>query len=378
MSKHADPKAAEATGTAIVQIEDITPDNAPAIFGHNSLGRFVELARAAVIGEVPDLTTDKGRKRIASLAAQVARSKTAVDGAGRAYLKRLKEMPKTIEAELREFTADMDALRDEVRKPLNDWEADQEKAKAVVQEAMDELTNYYTLPAEGCDSQAIRFRYAQLQSPAPTVEVFGDRLEEAVTKQQYGLGILSKALDDRLKYESEQAELEELRKQAAERAEKDRIEAAARQAVEDERQRVAQQQQAERDAATQRIQQAEQQAREAEERAHQEAQKRKMAEQSAESERIAAEQRELMAADQARQQELRRQQQEQAEQQRQAQAREANRAHCGAINKDALDALLAVNMSGDGQPESYLSAAEAKAIVTAIIRGQIPNVAIQY
>lgn len=367
MSKHADPKTAEATGTALLKIEDITADNAPAIFGHNSLSRFVELARAEVVGEVPDLTTDKGRKRIASLAATVARSKTAVDAAGRAYLKKLKEMPKGIEAELREFITAMDALRDEVRAPLNEYEAEQEAKKAVVQEAMDELTNYYTLPDEGCDSQAIRFRYAQLQSPAPTVEVFGDRLEEAVTKQQYGLGILSKALDERLKFEKDQEELVESRRKIAALEEEARIKAAADKAVEDERQRVAQEQQAQRDEDARKV-------READERAQRAEQGRQAVERQAELERQQSAQRE----EQARLDEQRRQQDEAAEAKRQQEAREANRAHCGAINKAALEALLAVNMSADGQPESFLSQAEAKAIVTAIIRGQIPAVGITY
>lgn len=367
MSKHADPKTAEATGTAIVTIEDVTIDRAPAIFGHNSLSLFVQAVRAEVIGEVPDLTTDKGRKRIASLAATVARSKTAVDAVGRAYLKQLKGLPKIIEAELREFEADMNAVRDEVRKPLNDLEAEQEKAKAVVQEAMDELTSYYTLPAEGCNSQAIRFRYAQLQSPTPTVEVFGERLEEALTKQQYGLDILSKALEERLKFESDQAELVESRRKIAALEEEARIKAAADKAVEDERQRVAQEQQAQRDEDARKV-------READERAQRAEQGRQAVERQAELERQQSAKRE----EQARLDEQQRQQAEADEANRLREEREANRAHCGAINKAALDALLAVNMSADGQVESFLSAAEAKAIITAIIRGQIPAVAIQY
>lgn len=366
MSKHADPKTAEATGTAIVKIEDITPDNAPAIFGHNSLSRFVDMVRAEVVGEVPDLTTDKGRKRIASLAAQVARSKTALDGTGRAYLKKLKEMPKGIEAELRDFITAMDALRDEVRKPLNEWEAEQSAAAAVIQDAIDELVNYYTLP-EDCDSQAIRFRIAQLEAPVPTVEVFGDRLEEAEMKRKHGIAMLTEALEKRKKYEAEQAELVENRRKIAALEEEARIKAAADKAVEDERQRVAQQQDQERIAAQQRVQQAEQRAQQAE-------QDRIAADQRAEQERKQADQR----AEQARLDEQRRKQEEQAEQQRQAQAREANRAHCGAINKAALEALLAVNMSAEGQVESFLSEIEAKAIITAIIRGQIPAVAITY
>lgn len=373
MSKHADPKTAEATGSAIVKIEDITADNAPAIFGHNSLNRFVDMVRAEVVGEVPDLTTDKGRKRIASLAAQVARSKTALDGAGRAYLKKLKEMPKGIEAELREFIAAMDALRDEVRKPLNEWEAEQEAAKAVVQEAIDEIVNYYTLP-EDCDSQAIRFRIAQLEAPLPTIEVFGDRLEEAEMKRKHGIAILMEALDKRKKYEAEQAELVESRRKIAALEEEARIKAAAEKAVEDERQRVAQQQEQERAAAQERIRQAEQETLEAQRLVQQAENDRIAAEQRAERERQQADQR----AEQARLDEQRRQQEEQAEQRRQAQAREANRAHCGAINKAALEALLAVNMSTEGQLESFLSETEAKAIITAIIRGQIPAVAITY
>lgn len=367
MAKHEDPKAAEATGTAIVTIEDVTIDRAPTIFGHNSLSRFVEAVRAEVVGEVPDLTTDKGRKRIASLAATVARSKTAVDGVGRAYLKQLKGLPKIIEAELREFEADMNAVRDEVRKPLNDWEAEQEKAKAVVQEAMDELTNYYTLPAEGCDSQAIRFRYAQLQSPAPTAEVFGDRLEEALTKQKYGLDILSKALDERLKFEKDQEELERLRKEAAERAEQDRIKAAADKAVDDERQRVADEQKAQREADALRIQQADERAKKAE-------QDRIEAEQRAENERKQSAQR----AEQARLDEQKRQQDAADEIIRQQKAREANRAHCGAINKAALEALVACNLAPGSEQGLFLREAEAKVIIAAIGRGQIPAVSIQY
>lgn len=373
MSKHADPKAVEATATALIKIEDITADNAPAIFGHNDLNRFVELVRAEVVGEVPDLTTDKGRKRIASLAAQVARSKTALDGAGRAYLKKLKEMPKGIEAELRQFIADMDALRDEVRKPLNEWEAEQEKAKAVVQEAIDEIVNYYTLP-EDCDSQAIRFRIAQLEAPLPTVEVFGERLEEAEMKRKHGIAMLTEALDKRKKYESEQAELERLRKEAAAREEQDRIKAAADKAVEDERQRVAQQQEQERAAAQERIRQAEQETLEAQRLVQQAENDRIAAEQRADRERQQSEQR----AEQARLDEQRRQQEEQAEQQRQAQAREANRAHCGAINKAALEALLLVNVGNDPEFPVYLSDAEAKAVITAIVKGQIPAVSIAY
>ena len=118
----------------------IAPDKAPEVFKGEGLGKFFEFIKSNV-NEIPDTTTAKGRTRIASLAAQVSRSKTLVDKAGRDYLKRLKEMPKLIETELREFGNDCDALRDFVRKPLTDWEDEQAriKAEAEAKKAAEEL-----------------------------------------------------------------------------------------------------------------------------------------------------------------------------------------------------------------------------------------------
>lgn len=365
-------------GEQVLLIDDLSDDKAPAVFGHNKLDVFVAQARAQVIGEVPDLTTAAGRKRIASLAHQVARSKTAVDGFGRAYLKRLKEMPKTIEAELRVFAASMDALRDEVRKPLDDWEADQEAKKAAKQAIIDQIVERYTLPQDAT-AEEIRGRLAALEAEPIPAEI-GERLEEAEFKVKHGITVLTEALAKREQYESEQAELERLRKEAAERAEQDRIAEAQRQAVEEERQRVAREDQARRDAEAQRLADAERQAREAEEQRQQAERDRIAAEERLEQERQAAEQRAADAAEQARLEEQQRQQEEADRQERERQAREADKQHRGRINKAALDALMLVTTEPDGIVTlgDVLSDETLKQIITAIVRGQIPNVTINY
>lgn len=387
MNMHVDSNT---TGTALITIEDITPDNAPLIFGHNSLSRFVELARAEVVGEVPDLTTDKGRKRIASLAAKVARSKTAVDGAGRAYLKKLKEMPKTIEAELREFTAEMDALRDEVRKPLNEYEAAEVARRDAIEDAVQSIIDLSSVP-EDATSAEIEQQMGKLHTIVLDVETFQERLEEAQIKHKYACEALGTAFTKRVAIEEQAAELERLRQEKAARDEQDRIKAAAEKAVEDERQRVAQEQQAQRDADARRVQEAEQATRDAEARAQQAERDRIATEQRAEENRIAAEQlaeqereaayqREIQAVERARRAEIERQEQEQAEQQRQQQAREADKAHRGAINKAALDALMMVKTTPDGIVTlgDIIDDEALKMVITAIIRGQIPNVSIKY
>ncbi|WP_241647522.1 hypothetical protein [Rosenbergiella metrosideri] len=117
------------TETTDLAVLEIKPEQAPALYVENGLNSYYEQIERQVLGEVPDLSTAKGRARVASLAAQVSRSKTAIEKPGREYLKRLKEQPKIVEAELRNWNNKCDALRDKVRDPLTQWEAEQERIK---------------------------------------------------------------------------------------------------------------------------------------------------------------------------------------------------------------------------------------------------------
>ncbi|MGX7665979.1 hypothetical protein ACWOH8_27100, partial [Klebsiella pneumoniae] len=115
---------------------EIKPEQAPTLYRAGGLDAYLEQIRQAV-NEVPDLTTKKGRDRVASLAAQVSRSKTAIEKPGREYLKRLKEAVRPAEAEIKRFVDACDELRDATRRPLTEWEAEQERIKA--EEAMNAL-----------------------------------------------------------------------------------------------------------------------------------------------------------------------------------------------------------------------------------------------
>ncbi|MGT3185439.1 hypothetical protein ACVSXV_22360 [Yersinia enterocolitica] len=117
--------ADESTGLVVI---DIKPESYPTLYVTNGLNKYLDQIRQAV-NEVPDVTTAKGRARIASLAASASRSKTAIEKPGREYLRHLKEQPKIIEAELRRFVIECDEIRDETRRPLTEWEAEQERIK---------------------------------------------------------------------------------------------------------------------------------------------------------------------------------------------------------------------------------------------------------
>lgn len=130
--------------TLPVPIEEITEAKAvelgPKLYSvAGALDAYFEHIRTEATSEVPDLTTQKGRDRIASLSAQVSRSKKVIEKPGRAYLKHLKESVKPVETHMRKFVDDCDKLRDDVRKPLTDWEEEQKARAERLQAMIDEF-----------------------------------------------------------------------------------------------------------------------------------------------------------------------------------------------------------------------------------------------
>lgn len=354
------------TENQLVALDDISIDKAPAIYGHNKLTAYVALAREQAANEVPDLTTKKGRDRIASLAAQVSRSKTAVEKPGREYLKRIKEMPKAIEAELREFVNSMDALRDEVRAPLNAWEQAEADRVAKHEDRITMMREFASEAGE-YDAQYLADRIAQLEA----IEVGTDWEEfeaEAHRVKAATLTTLQLALTKRQQYEAEQAELERLRAEAAQREQAEREARIAREAAEQAQREAERRAQAERDAAAKREADAKAAAEQRELQLKLEAEQSARRELEAKQRAEQAERDAEAKAQRAAQAERQRQADEQARIEAEAKAREADKAHKAAINRAALEAFVAGGMTEEC----------AKQAVTLIAKRQIPNVSIAY
>lgn len=322
--------------TDLIEIS-IDPAQAPVIYGHNGLGEYVKVARDAVANEVPDLTTRKGRERVASLAAMISKSKVAVEKPGREYLKQLKAKVKPIEEELREFVQEMDALRDEVRRPLTEYE-EAEKAREMLYQGKLHRFEHLSSTA-GLTADQIRALIAEADAEIPTEEwgayqMEGERLRELAIKH------LNASLEARLQFDADQAELARLRQESEARRQQEAAEQAQREAEERGRR--------EAQAAIERAEREKVEAVERARRAEQEAAER--------AERAAAQERQRIAAEQSRAAE------EQAR-------REANRQHCAGINRAVVAGFVA---------EAGITEAQAKTLVTAIAKGLINNVSINY
>ena len=343
------------TTKQIIKVEDITEDNAASVYVTGGLTAFFDQVKAEVSTEVPDVTTAKGRARIASLAAKVSSSKTAVEKPGRAYLKRIKELPKSIEAELREWVTNMDKLRDETRQPLNEWEAAEAERVAKLQRGID----WFVLRAE----ENADLDCAELAASIAEVEakVIGEKWQEfeaeAHRVKASALESLRAAYAKREVFEKEQAELAQLRKEKEERDKKDREEQIRREATE----------KANREA-EEKIQAANKREQDLKDQAARDKLAREQAEEAVETERLASIERQRVAADNATKSEIQRIANEKAEETLQAQAREADIAHKTEVLGAAKKAIL---LSG-------VTEEQAHEIVNRIRVGLVPNVSIKF
>ncbi|MBA7877244.1 MULTISPECIES: hypothetical protein [unclassified Citrobacter] len=109
----------------------IEKSSAMAVFTNNEqLDPIIEKIEKEARSLVPDVSTKKGRDAIASMAHKVARSKTYIDNAGKDLVAELKALPKQIDESRRIVRERLDALKDEVRRPLTEWEEEQKRIKA--------------------------------------------------------------------------------------------------------------------------------------------------------------------------------------------------------------------------------------------------------
>lgn len=341
--------------------------------------------RREVEAHVPDLTTNKGRDAIKSLAFKITRTKTAIDAAGKHLNEEARARIGVVDAARRDARETLDAMAAEVRQPLTEWE-EAEKGRVASCRADIEAFKASAKVELGDTAAGIRDRLEDLQRQAIDADRFREMASEAEAAKEASVSALTAAVARLEKEEADRAELERLRAEAAERerqeAERRAAEEAERQRVEaerlaEERRAAAERAEAERiervrqeaaQAAEREAQRKADEERQAAERAHAEAlaAERRRADEAeaarkAEADRIAAAERQRELAERAAQAEAKRIADEQA-------AREKNRAHRGKIMGEAKAAIISCGVEE----------AVAKSIVLAIVAGTVPHTTIAF
>ncbi|NDO80141.1 hypothetical protein CJP72_04935 [Citrobacter sp. NCU1] len=222
----------------------IEKQNAMAVFTtKEQLDPIIEAIEKEARSLVPDLSTKKGRDAIASMAHKVARSKTYIDNAGKYLVAELKALPKQIDESRRIVRERLDALKDEVRRPLTEWEAEQERIAA------EKAAEEERLRIEAEEKAALEALKKQVETDHEMALLMNDAFDrDAMAKAE-------EAERQRIAHEEElkRQAAEQAKREAEEKAERERAEAARREAElklkaeQAERDRIAAEQKAEAD-----------------------------------------------------------------------------------------------------------------------------------
>ena len=296
---------------------------------------YKEKFRQDILSVVPDLRTGKSRDAIKSNAFKANKMKAKFEEKGKELAAEYKEIPKKIDATRKMLKEFFDDVAEEARRPLTEWEA--EEALKAEQEKERKEAEELAAKVEAEHELALLLHEKWVAAKAKEE---ADALAEAKRIQDEHDARIAKAAQ-----EKEAAE-----KQAViDKAEKEKQEAIDAEAK------------------------AKQDLIDAEELREKEAAEaesnRKQAIIDAENQRIEDKKASDLAVKQAADNERKRIADEQAVIEADRIKREANTKHKGKINKAALEAI--VNQSG-------VSESDAKKIVSAIVKGLIPSVTIQY
>src|SRR5262249_26606591 len=103
----------------LIPYEDLTPAQ---VFADNGADALLDKIEKDARSLVMDISTEQGRKDCASAAYKIARSKTFLDDMGKNLVAEWKAKASKVDAERKKIRDRLDTLKDEIRKPLTDFE----------------------------------------------------------------------------------------------------------------------------------------------------------------------------------------------------------------------------------------------------------------
>lgn len=336
----------------------IEPKNVMTLFTETDhLNEILKQVEMEVVTFEHDLSNDARRKKTASLARKVASTKTYLDSLGKDLVSDWKDKSKAVDANRKLMRDRLDELRDLARKPLTDWEDEQNRIQAEKEAAAEaariarEIETAHELALmmdekfnrDLADRKAEEKRLAEEQARIAEEQRIANEkriAEEAAAKAIADAEAKAKAEAERYEREKAESARRELEaQQRAELAERNRIAAEERARIEAEQAEL-RRIQWEKDEEARRIE-AEAKAKRDAEEAAQRARDEEIARRQAEEKRIADE----------------------------SAAREADKKHKKTVNNEMLAAFVAAGLTED----------QAKLAVMALAKQAIPHIGkIQY
>lgn len=196
-----------ASENEIVPLNGITPTQ---LYSEpETMTAILDRITVEAVSHESDTTTVKGRAAITSVAYKVTRSKTFLDEIGKTLVADLKAKVAAVDGERRRVREHLDNLRDQVRRPLEEWEAAEAKRKADHEDALATLKDF--LAVDGLASPQLETNLAKAQEimHGRDWQEYGEQAGETIVE-------ISRKIRDQIARLAKEAEL---------KAERERIQA---------------------------------------------------------------------------------------------------------------------------------------------------------
>lgn len=200
------------------------------------LAQLLESIEADIAKQGTDVSTEKGRKALKSLAFGIAKRKTAIDAAGKALNADLRKKIDVTDKVRREAWDKLEALQLRAKKPADDWDAAEKDKQDKITAIRTLLYTAAQIPAD-MTLEAVAETLELLERVEIDPALFGD-LTDAAEKERTVARMSLKMARTRIeKAEADRIELERLRaeKAEAERVAAEKVAAEAKKKADDER-----------------------------------------------------------------------------------------------------------------------------------------------
>lgn len=197
------------------QLVDVKQYTSIALYDEGKINDVVEAIKAKVKDITADVETPKGRKELISTAAKVASSKVFLDDLGKKHVESIKAQATKIDALRKKMREDLDKLKEEVRKPVTEYE---NREKLRIQNHQDNLEHVKSFTKEGFPERDLAKLEADLEAleKIEINESWEEFRDEGLINLQKSKEYLADRIASTKQREAEKKELEELRKKQAE------------------------------------------------------------------------------------------------------------------------------------------------------------------
>jgi hypothetical protein len=181
--------------------------SAETAYASGGIEKIIESLEKKVRAIPVDISTEEGRQACASVAYQIARSKTALDDMGAKLTEEWRQRTNAVNADRRVARDRLDKLKAEFRAPLTNWENAQKERVAAHENALRELDSLcQNVPLASADIAARLVRLPDFDNRR--WEEFSNRAEDMLMRVRK---VLQDAHDAAVTREEEAAELARLR-----------------------------------------------------------------------------------------------------------------------------------------------------------------------